>query len=178
MPFTTYYLYLLPGLFSQCGNIHSFFFQHISEKWLQFWHYLLQISILPTNYIEIWKTNSILTFYWGIVDLQCCISFCCTTVIQLYIHNFIYIYMCVWKWSESRSVMSDSLWAHDLYSIVEYILYSPGQNTGVGNLSLLQGIFPTQGSNPGLLHCRQIFLQAEPQVKPKNTGMGSLSLLQ
>ena len=37
-------------------------------------------------------------------------------------------------------------------------LYSPwnstGQNTGVGSRSLLQGIFPTQGSNPGLLHCR------------------------
>ena len=34
--------------------------------------------------------------------------------------------------------------------------YFSGQNTGVGSLSLLQGIFPTQGSNPGLLHCRQI----------------------
>ena len=34
---------------------------------------------------------------------------------------------------------------------------SPEQNTGVGSLSLLQGIFPTRGSNPGLLHCRQIF---------------------
>ena len=33
---------------------------------------------------------------------------------------------------------------------------SPGENTGVGSHSLLQGIFPTQGSNPGLLHCRQI----------------------
>ena len=32
---------------------------------------------------------------------------------------------------------------------------SPGQKTGVGSLSLLQGIFPTQGSNPGLLHCRR-----------------------
>ena len=32
---------------------------------------------------------------------------------------------------------------------------SPGQNTGVGSLSLLQGIFPTQGSNQGLPHCRQ-----------------------
>ena len=31
---------------------------------------------------------------------------------------------------------------------------SPGLNTGVGSHSLLQGIFPTQGSNPGLLHCR------------------------
>ena len=33
---------------------------------------------------------------------------------------------------------------------------SPGKNTGVGCRSLLQRIFPTQGSNPGLLYCRQI----------------------
>ena len=33
---------------------------------------------------------------------------------------------------------------------------SPGKNTGVGCHVLLQGIFPTQGSNPHLLHCRQI----------------------
>ncbi|KAM7233981.1 hypothetical protein CapIbe_016118, partial [Capra ibex] len=33
---------------------------------------------------------------------------------------------------------------------------SPGKNTGVGCHALLQGIFPTQGSNPGLLHCRWI----------------------
>ena len=45
--------------------------------------------------------------------------------------------------------------------------------------SLLQGIFPTQGSNPGLLHCRWVdSLPAEPQEKPKNIGVGSLSLLQ
>ena len=36
---------------------------------------------------------------------------------------------------------------------------SPGQNTGVGSLSLPQGMFPTQGSNPGLLHCRRILYQ-------------------
>ena len=36
---------------------------------------------------------------------------------------------------------------------------SPGQNTGVGNLNLLQGILPTQGSDPGLLHCRRILYQ-------------------
>ena len=34
---------------------------------------------------------------------------------------------------------------------------SPGQNTRVSSLSLLQGILPTQGSNPRLLHCRQFF---------------------
>ena len=55
---------------------------------------------------------------------------------------------------------------------------SPGQNTGVGSLSLLQGIFPTQGLNRGLLHCRQILYQAEPQGKTKNTGVGSISFLQ
>ena len=42
----------------------------------------------------------------------------------------------------------------------------PGQNTGVGCLSLLQGIFPTQGSNPGLPHCRQIFYQLSYQGSP------------
>ena len=36
---------------------------------------------------------------------------------------------------------------------------SPGQNTGVGSLSLLQGIFPTRGSNPGLPHFRRILYQ-------------------
>ena len=55
---------------------------------------------------------------------------------------------------------------------------TPCQNTGVGGLSLLQGIFLTQGSNPGLLHCKADALPAEPQGKPKNTGVGSLSLLQ
>ena len=47
--------------------------------------------------------------------------------------------------SESGSVVSNSLWLHGLYSPWN----SPGQNTGVGSLSLLQGIFPTHGSNPG-----------------------------
>ena len=43
---------------------------------------------------------------------------------------------------------------------------SPGQNTGVGSLSLLQGIFPTLGSNPGLPHCRQILYQLSHQGSP------------
>ena len=36
---------------------------------------------------------------------------------------------------------------------------SPGQSIGVDSLSLLQGIFPTQGSNPGLPHCRWVLYQ-------------------
>ena len=44
---------------------------------------------------------------------------------------------------------------------------SPGKNTGVGSHALLQGIFLTQGSNPGLLHCRQILYQLSHQESPR-----------
>ena len=44
---------------------------------------------------------------------------------------------------------------------------SPGQNTGVGSLSLLQGIFPTQGSNSGLLHCRWMLYQLSHKGSPE-----------
>ena len=64
--------------------------------------------------------------------------------------------------SERWSVVSDSLWPHGLYSPWN----SPGQNTGVGSHSLLQGIFPTQGSNPGLPHCRWILYQLSHQGSP------------
>ena len=65
--------------------------------------------------------------------------------------------------SESQSVMSDSLWPHGLYSPWN----SPGQNTRVGSLSLLQGIFPTQGSNPGLPHCKWILYQLSHKGSPR-----------
>ena len=80
---------------------------------------------------------------------------------------------CCIKWSEneSRSVVSNSLQPHGLYSPWN----SPGQNTGVGSFSLLQGIFPTQGldwvdltqgSNQGLSHCRQILYQLSHKGSP------------
>ena len=47
----------------------------------------------------------------------------------------------------------------------------------MGSLSHLQGIFPTQGSNPGLPHCRWILYQLSLKGSP-STGVGSLSLLQ
>ena len=59
--------------------------------------------------------------------------------------------------------MSDYLWPHGLYSPWN----SLGQNTGVGSLSLLQGIFPTQGLNADLLHCRQILYQLSPKRSPR-----------
>ena len=65
--------------------------------------------------------------------------------------------------SHSHSVMSSSLWPHRLYSPWN----SPGQNTGLGSLFLLQGIFPTQGLNPGLPHCRRILYQLSHQGSPR-----------
>ena len=59
--------------------------------------------------------------------------------------------------------MSNSLWPHQWYSPWN----SPGRNTGVGTLSLLQGIFPTQGSNPGLPHCRQIIYLLRNKGSPR-----------
>ena len=65
--------------------------------------------------------------------------------------------------------MFDSLQPHGLYGL--YGLYSPWnspvQDTGVGSLPLLQGIFPTQGSNPGLPHCRQILYQLSHKGSPR-----------
>ena len=65
--------------------------------------------------------------------------------------------------SESPSVVSDTLRPHGLYRLWN----SPGQNPGVGSLSLLQGIFPTQGSNPGLLHCRRVLYCLSQQGSPQ-----------
>ena len=63
---------------------------------------------------------------------------------------------------ESRSFVSNSWQPHGLYSPWN----SPGQNTGVGSLFLLQGIFPTQGSNPGLPHYRWILYHLSYQGSP------------
>ena len=49
------------------------------------------------------------------------------------------------------------------------------KNTGVGCLSLLQGIFPTQGSNPGLLHCRQILYRLSHQGSQEASAIRLLS---
>ena len=73
--------------------------------------------------------------------------------------------LCPWiseSENESRSVVSDSLRPLGLYSPWN----SPGHNTGVG-YSLLQGIFPTQGSNPCLPHCRQILYQLSHKRSPR-----------
>ena len=80
----------------------------------------------------------------------------------LLIYIWFYNYFLV-KWSESHSVMSDSLLPHGLYSPWN----SPTQNTGVDSLSLLRGIFPTQELNPGLHHCTWILYQLSHKGSPR-----------
>ena len=76
--------------------------------------------------------------------------------------------------SESHSVVSNSLQTRGLYTPWN----SPAQNTVVGSLSLSLGDLPNPGIKPRSPTLQVDSLPAEPQRKPKNTGVGSLSLLQ
>ena len=80
----------------------------------------------------------------------------------------------LWKWKLLSCVRL--LWPHGLYLYSPW--NSPGQNTGVGSLSLLQEIFPTQGSNLGLPHCRSILYQLSHKGSPLNTLLVPKSLSQ
>ena len=81
------------------------------------------------------------------------------------------------KWSESRSVVSDSLWPHGLYPAKLLCPWdSPGKNTGVDCHALLQGIFPTQRSNRRLLsplHWEAVSLPLKPPGKVETDFLSS-----
>ena len=81
---------------------------------------------------------------------------------QAYKRNIFHPWTLKCKWMWSRSVVSDSAtpWLLCPWDF-------PGKNTGVGSLPLLQGIFPTQGLNLALLHCRQILYQLSHQGSQK-----------
>ena len=125
------------------------------EKHLQMWHHMTQSRVYTSQYLT-----------WIIFMLLLVLT--SSKLIEL-------LYFWCFTESESHSVMYDSLWPHGLYSPWK----SPGQNTGMGSL------FPSLGDhllNPGI-EPRSPALQvdslpAEPQGKPKNTGVGSLLLLQ
>ena len=71
---------------------------------------------------------------------------------------------CISRLRAGCSVVSGSSWVHGLQPArLLCRCSSPGKNTGVGSHVLLQGAFLTQGSNPGLLHRRQIPFPSEPQ---------------
>ena len=92
------------------------------------------------------------------IELQS--SICSEFIFQDYIGSF-KIFMATVNLSESHSVVSITLQPHGRYR------NSPGQNTGVGSRSLLQGIFPTQGLNPDLPHCGRILYQLSHQGNPE-----------
>ena len=67
------------------------------------------------------------------------------------------------KKGESHLVMSHFLWPHGLYSSWN----SPGHYDGVGSHFLLQGIFPTQECNWGVLQCGRMLYQLSPKGNPR-----------
>ena len=121
----------------------------------------------------LWRSN-ISNFQGSFYILHLCIFF-----LLLLVKKFLLFFMTIcilctedflkWSWllglleSESCSVILNPLEPHGLHSPWS----SPGQNTGVCSLSLLQGIFPIQGSNPSLLHCRQILYQLSHRGRPR-----------
>ena len=72
--------------------------------------------------------------------------------------------VCVCTWAHLVSQLCPTLFDPMDYSLPGSSIHgnSPGKNTGVGCHLLLQGIFPTQGSNPGLPHCRQMLYRLSP----------------
>ena len=82
--------------------------------------------------------------------------------LQSLLYAFILIWMSWVKVAQSCLTLCDPM---DYVSPSPW--NSPGQNTGVGSLSLCQGIFTTQGSNPGFPHCRWILYQLSHQGRPR-----------
>ena len=80
---------------------------------------------------------------------------------------------CCWRESESLLVVSDSLQSHELYSPWNF----PGQNSRVDSHVPSQGDLPNPGIKPRSPAFQADSLPAEPQKKPKDTGVGNLSLL-
>ena len=143
-------------------------------------HYsILQIVLLLAFYLSFYINTCILITAWGVffksilyhlihhLPLSNIFIFHFKLHTEIYTQRHTHIPMFLMNWdtkgSGSCSVMSDSLQPHRLYSPWN----SPGQNTGMDSLSLLQGTFPTQGLNPGVLHCRWILYQLSHRGSPR-----------
>ena len=100
--------------------------------------------------------------YWHLKCYLLDVTNVCTI---LYLHSKIYI-RSLWLTYTHWTVLSGSVVCDSLPGASVHV-DSPGKNTGVGCWVLLQEIFPTQGSNPGLPHCRQILYQLSHQGSPR-----------
>ena len=95
-------------------------------------------------------------FYWSVTALQSCVSFCCTVKCISYL-------LCLA--AQSCLTLYDSMnCSPPGFSVLGD---SPGKNTGVGCLAVLQGTFPTQGLKPGLPHRRWILYHLSHQGSPR-----------
>ena len=102
---------------------------------------------------------AIYIFCFGASMFMSFVHFLTTECVLMFLRAFYRLCVCV-----SCSVVSNSLWppwtiAHQ----APLFMASPGRNAGVGCHFLLQGIVLTQGSNLGLLHCRQILYHLSHQ---------------
>ena len=134
---------------------HQGLFQWVSCLYqvAKFWSF----SISPSNEYSVLISFKIDWFGLAVIQTEKCTNYKCTFV-------QIHVFLQAEQTCESCSVV----WlfaTHELYSPWN----SPGQNTGVGSLFLLQGILPTQGSNPGLPHCRRTLYQLNDQGNPSWT---------
>ena len=107
------------------------------------------LYILDTNILSVILRANIFSHSLGYLFILSVAFFVVQKILNLIGYNlfiFALIFLTILVRSECRLVVPDFVRPHGLYSPWN----SPGQNTGVGRLSLLQGIYPTQGSNPGL----------------------------
>ena len=151
-------------------------------------YYLLEVWRLVSNVsrnkwsqnVMVWGKNHLFAHIFVSQEFgngltgSSCFGVCCAVVIRCWLWQWsanglagsrwlIHVIRNWSWWSESSSVVSNSLLPHGPYGSWN----SPGQDTGVGSHFLLQGIFPTKVSNPSLLHCRQILYQLSHEGSPK-----------
>ena len=96
-------------------------------------------------------------YYWGVADLQCCVSFRYTAKW--------FSYAVLRLVAQSSPIFCDPMDCSLPGSLIHGD--SPDQNTKAGCHALLQGIFPAQGSNPGLLLCRWTLYHLRHQESPR-----------
>ena len=111
---------------------------HLAGQSMMIWSHTL-------TYTEVFSQSSC-SKKWGPYKMKrrrppgAAFSICKRSMSLILVHSqVIKLHVLKWKWKWSRSIVSDSLQTHGLYSPWN----SPGQNTGMGSLFLLQGIFPT-----------------------------------
>ena len=131
-------------------------------KWMKAKYY--EEGIKSPSYLFPSIPSSTSSYWWERARETCKVSkvplYCYTHMCLDLMFSFIRFVKVKWKWKSLSHV--ESLRPHGLYSPWN----SPCQNTGLGSLSLLQGIFPTQGSNPGLQHCRRTLYHLSHQGSP------------